>query len=129
MLVAGEDGFNSQNYGTIPGQRALLDERSGITLRGRQCVVVAHQHNVGGMKRILNLGGVEQRIVAKIGLVEFTQIFAATIRILGTDFALHSHQRMQLGGAAAGSEIGGASHWLFASLDFQSVDSLCSEFG
>ena len=62
-----------------------------MALGGGQGVVVADEDYVGGMQRGLNLGSlVEQRVVGAKGLVELAKIFAAVVRILGADFALHS---------------------------------------
>ncbi len=64
VLVAGEDGFDPEHHWTVPGQRALLDQRCGIALRSWQRVVVADQDDVGGMQSGLNLLRIENRIVA-----------------------------------------------------------------
>ena len=61
-----------------------------IAMSGGQGVVVANEYYVGGMQRGLNLGRVEQRVVGAKGLVELAKIFAAVVRIVGADFALHS---------------------------------------
>ena len=34
VLIAGKDGFDSQNNGPVASQRALLEQRCGVTLRG-----------------------------------------------------------------------------------------------
>jgi hypothetical protein len=47
--------------------------------------------------------------VAK-GLREFAKIFPAAVRILGVDFALNSGQRVELRGAAAGSQVDCGCH-------------------
>ncbi len=107
VLVAGENGFDSEHDGAVPGQRALLDQRRGIALRSGQRVVIADEDDVGGVHSVVNLLGIENGVVAAKNLVEFAKIFAAVVGILGADFALHSRQRVQLGCAAAGSEIGG----------------------
>jgi hypothetical protein len=73
-------------------------------------MVVADQNYVGGMQDILNLPEVEERIVAAKSLAELAKIFAAAVRILGSDFAFHSGQRMELRGAAAGSQIDRRCH-------------------
>ena len=62
---------------------------------------------VGGVQCVLNLLRVENRFVTSKGSVELTQIFSAVVRILGANFALHTRERVQLGGAATRSEIGG----------------------
>ena len=59
VLVAGEDGFDSQHHRTVTGQRALLDQGCGMALRGRQRVVVADEHDVGGLQSALNLLRIE----------------------------------------------------------------------
>jgi len=94
VLIAGKDGFDSENDGTISGQSALFDERCGIALSAGQCMIVADQDNVGGVQSSLNRLRVEQRIVTAKGLVEFAQIFTAAMRILGADFTLYSSQRV-----------------------------------
>jgi hypothetical protein len=78
-----------------------------MTLCSGQGVIVADEDHVGRVQHALNLLGIEQRIVAAKCPVELTQIFSAVMRILSANFALHSRQRVQLGRAAAGSEIGG----------------------
>ena len=60
VLVAGEDGFDTEHDGTIASQGALLDERGGIALGRGQGVVVADKDDVGGVQSVLNLFGVEQ---------------------------------------------------------------------
>src|ERR1700685_1379785 len=92
VLVAGENGFDAKHDGTIPGERALLDQGGGMELSGGQRVVVADEDDVGGVQSLLNLMRVEQRFVAAKCLVEFAKILAAVVRILGADFALHSGQ-------------------------------------
>ncbi len=108
MLIASKDGFNAKDDWPITREGALLDQRCGITLRGRQRVVVADQDHVGRTQGALNfLLGIENRIVVAECLVELAKISATVVRILGADFALHSRQRVQLGCTAAGSQIGG----------------------
>ena len=116
VLVASENGFDSEHHGAIPSQRPLLNQRCGVALRGGQRVVVADQDDIGGAQSFLHLLGIEQRIVAAKCLVEFAKIFSAVVRILGADFALHSRQRVQLRCAAAGSEIGG--RWPYSASSF-----------
>jgi flavin prenyltransferase len=97
-------------------------------------VIVADQNNIGRTNGVVKLFGVEQRFVAVEGFGEFAKIFATVMRILSADFALHSRQRVQLGGAAAGSEICGRCHFCYRlsvlpdRLDFWFRDSLCSRF-
>ena len=110
VLIAGEDGFDSEHDRAISGQSALLEERCGIALGNGQGMVVADQDDVGGVQSILNLLGVEKRIVAAEGLAELTKIFSAAVRILGADFTLHSSQRMELSGAASGSQVDRGCH-------------------
>ena len=110
VLVAGEDGFDAQNYRTIAHERTLLDQRCGVTLRSGQRVIVADKNDVGRVQRVLYLRGIEQGIVTAKSLVKLAKIFATAMRILGADLALHSCQGMQLGCAAAGSEIRGRCH-------------------
>ena len=43
VLVAGEDGFHAQHDRPVAGQRALLDQRRGVTLGRGQGMVVADQ--------------------------------------------------------------------------------------
>ncbi len=105
VLVASKYGFDSEHDGTVADQRALLEQGCGMSLRRRQRVIVADQNHVGGMQSILNLLGIEQRIVAAECLVELAKIFSAAVRILGANFALHSRQRVPLRCAAAGSKI------------------------
>ena len=107
VLIAREDGFDPKNDGTIASRARCSSQRGGIALSGGQGVIVTDQDHVGGVQRVLNLAGVEQEFVAAICLIEFAKIFAAAVRILSTDFTLHSRQRVQLGSAAAGSKIGG----------------------
>ena len=78
-----------------------------IALCGGQRVIVADQDYIGRVHGVVNLLGIENGIVVAKSLVEFAKIFAAVVGILGANFALHSRQRVQLGCAAAGSEIGG----------------------
>ena len=47
VLVAGENGFDSEHDGPVAGQRALLDQRRGIALGRGQSVVIADQDDVG----------------------------------------------------------------------------------
>src|ERR1700680_297224 len=124
VLVAGKDGFDSEHHRAISGKGALLEQRCGIALGGGQGVVVTNQDNVGGMQSILNLLRVQQRSVAAEGLTVLAQILTPAVRILGADFALYSGQRMELSGAAPGSQIGRGCHkrqllasgfWLLAS--------------
>ena len=103
VLIAGKDGFHSQHNRAIPHQSALLEQRCCIALRAGQSVVVTDQNHVGGVQSILNLLRVENRIVAAEGLVELAQIFTAAVRVLRTDFALDSRQRVKLRYAATGS--------------------------
>src|SRR5580765_7520638 len=114
MLVARENGFDSQNNFAISSKSTLLNQRCGVALGGRQSVVVSDENDVSRIDSGLNLLGIEYRLVVTICFVEFTQVFAAVVRILGADFALHSRQRVQLRGAAAGSKISDAGHWCFS---------------
>ena len=47
VLVAREDGFDSKNHRPIPRLGALLQQSCGKTLRRRQGMVVADEHDVG----------------------------------------------------------------------------------
>ena len=47
VLVAGEDGFESQHHGTVSGLGALFEQSRGKALRGRQRVIVADENDVG----------------------------------------------------------------------------------
>src|SRR5579862_10001886 len=105
MLVAGEDGFHSEDDWPVSGQRTLLEERGRVALRAGKRMVIAHEHDICGMKRVLQLPGIKQRIVVTKRLAELAQIFAPAVRILGADFALHSGQRVELPSAATRSQI------------------------
>src|SRR5580765_8241803 len=105
MLVARENGFDSQNNFAISGESTLLNQRCGVALGGRQSVVVADENDVGRVDSGLNLLGIEHRLVVTIRFVKFAQVFAAVVRILGANLALHSRQGVQLRGAAAGSKL------------------------
>ncbi len=90
VLVAGKDGFNSQNHGTVSGERALLDQRCSMALRGGQRVIVPDEDDVGGVESTLNLLGIQDGVVAAVCFVELAKIFATAVRILGANFALDS---------------------------------------
>src|ERR1700733_8706596 len=47
VLIAGEDGLHSENYGTVADHRALLQQRRSMALCGRQGMVVTHEHHIG----------------------------------------------------------------------------------
>jgi hypothetical protein len=66
-------------------------------------MVVADQDHVGDVQSILELMRVEKRIVVAERLIEFAEILATAVRILGADFALDSGQRLELSGAASSS--------------------------
>src|SRR5437868_3012426 len=105
-------------------------------------MIVANQHDVGRMQSILNLLRIKQGIVAAERVAEFPEIFAAAMRILRANFALHARQRRKLCRAASQSQIGrrghkksASSYQLLASpsnlprLDFCCAASLCSKLG
>ena len=77
VLIAGEDGFDSEDDRAIPGESALLDQRCGVALGAGQGVVVADQDHVGGVQGIVKLLGIENRIVVAKRLAELANIFAA----------------------------------------------------
>src|SRR5580692_9569545 len=106
-------------------------------------MVVTDQYDIGGVESGLKLLRIEERIVVAEGLAELTKVFAAAVRILGADFALHSGQGVELPGAAAGSQIERGCHIQFSVLssqfsavssqlpllDFCRLASLCSNSG
>ena len=61
VLIAGEDGFDSEHDRAIPGQGALLEQRCGIALGAGQGMVVADQDHVGGVQSVLKLLRVEEQ--------------------------------------------------------------------
>src|SRR5580700_1647099 len=79
-------------------------------------MVVADQHDVGGVQSGLKLLRIEERIIVAEGLAELAKVFAAAVRILGADFSLHSGQGVELPGAAAGAQIDGGRHIHFSVL-------------
>src|SRR5208283_80786 len=110
VLIAGKDGLDSEHDPAVASQSALLNQRCGVALGRRQCVIVADENNVSGLQGVLNLLGIEKTIVAAEGFGELAKIFAVAVRILGADFALHPCQRVELCRAAAGSQIYGRRH-------------------
>src|SRR5579871_1262779 len=59
MLIAGKNGFDAENHGTIADHRSLLEDRCRVTLRGAQRVVVANQDNVGRTQTFAELIEIE----------------------------------------------------------------------
>ena len=96
VLVAGEDGFQSQHHGTVSGLGALFQQSRGKALRGRQRVIVADENNVSTADFGAQLLPVDHRFVGAEGLAEVLQIFAAAVGVVDPDLALHPCQRVQL---------------------------------
>jgi len=57
-------------------------------------MVVADQDDIGAAQRSLNFITAQDRLVRPECPVEFAKIFPAALRILRTDLALHSRQRV-----------------------------------
>jgi hypothetical protein len=94
VLVAGKDGFHSQNHWTIPGLRTKFQRGRGKALRSGQGMVIADQYGIGRTQGALEVFSGEDAFIRTKSLTEVPQIFSLPARIVGPDFTLHAEKRM-----------------------------------
>ena len=96
LLMARENRLHSQHHRAVSRLRPLLKQSRGKTLRRRQRMIIADQHQVGAPHRARQLFGVDHRVVRPKSVTEVPQILAPSARISGPDLAFHASQRMHL---------------------------------
>src|SRR5689334_13995073 len=85
VLIAGEDGFQPEDYGAVSGLGSGFQKFAGEVLRVRQSVIVAQQNNIRGLDTCIEFRGVENPFVRPKGLVVLAQIFPAVAVIVELD--------------------------------------------
>ena len=99
VLVAGENGFDSQHQGALV-KFGIAKERSWIALRVRQGVVVADQNDSGFGDFVADIARGENLLVGVVGLAKVAKILARGGGINGADLTLDAGDRVELSGTA-----------------------------
>ena len=102
VLVPGKNRLYSEHQRPAM-QRRLAQQRSNITLRCRQRVVVADQGDVSLADFFVDIFRRQNSLIRAESLAKVAHIFARKRIVIGTNFALHAGHRVELSDAASRS--------------------------
>ena len=99
VLVAGEDGFDSEHYRAMMAAE-LAKQRGQVALRIGQGMVVAHQNDSGFGDFVADVAGGNDLFVRAVGFAKVAQILTPRRGVNGANLALDAGNGVELGGTA-----------------------------
>ena len=99
VLVAGENGFDSQHYGALV-KFGIAKERGWIALRVGEGVVIADQNDSSLGDFLADIARCENSFIGAVGLAKVAKILASGGGINGPDLTLDAGDGVELSGTA-----------------------------